>query len=304
MAKNLIDIWNFRILGFGENPVTVGKLIIALVILILGIFVSRIIFRTVGNRLLRRTPLKEPTVQVVQKLFTYLAYLMVVFTALRMVNIPLAAFAFLGGAIAIGVGFGAQHMINNFISGFIIMAERPINIGHIIEVDSVLGQVEEIGARCTRIRTGENIHILVPNSDFLQKNITNWTLSDKKIRTKIVVGVIYGSPVRKVEELLLKAARENDRVLKTPEPFVLFKDFGDNALIFEIYFWIVISQIIERRLIESSMRFRIDDLFREAGLVIAFPQRDVHLDAEKPLELRLSGGQVLLGENFKTDKTG
>jgi potassium efflux system protein len=302
MTKNLLDLWNFKVLGTGENPVTIGKLIIALLILVLGIIVSRIIFRTVGNRLLKRTPLKEPTVQIVQKLFTYLAYLMVVFTALRMVNIPLAAFAFLGGAIAIGVGFGAQNLINNFISGFIMMAERPINIGHLIEVDGVLGLVEEIGARCTRIRTGENIHILVPNSAFLEKNITNWTLSDKKIRTKIVVGVIYGSPVRKAEEPLLKAAGENDRVLKTPEPFVLFNDFGDNALIFEIYFWIVINRIIERRLIESSVRFRIDDLFREAGLVIAFPQRDVHLDTQKPLELRLSGSQVLLSEDAKPDK--
>ena len=107
-----------------------------------------------------------------------------------------------------------------------------------------------------------------------------------------------------MEELLLKAARENDKVLKIPEPFVIFNDFGDNALIFEIYFWIVIRRIIERRLIESSMRFRIDELFREAGIVIAFPQRDVHLDTQKPLELHLSGSQVLLSEDSKTERSG
>jgi len=302
MLKNISEIWDFRVLAIGENPVTVGKLVIALLILVIGIIVSRIVLRAVINRLLNRTPLKGTTVLVIQKMFIYLAYLLVVLMALRMVNIPLGAFAFLGGAIAIGVGFGAQNIINNFISGFIIMMERPINIGSIIEVEGVLGQVEEIGARCTRVRTGENIDILVPNSTFLEKNITNWTLSDQKIRTKIVVGVIYGSPVREVEEFLLKAAKENEKVLKDPEPFVVFNDFGDNALIFEVYFWIVISRIIERRLIESSVRFRIDDLFREADIIIAFPQRDVHLDTQKPLELRFTGGQVLLDKNFKTDK--
>ena len=170
------------------------------------------------------------------------------------------------------------------------MTERPISIGDLIEVDGVLGEVEEIGARCTRIRTGENIHILVPNSTFLERNITNWTLSDKKIRTKVIVGVLYGSPVSKVKELLLRAAKENEKVIQEPEPFVLFADFGDNALIFEIYFWISIRKIIQRRVIESSLRFRIDDLFREAGIVIAFPQMDVHLDSQKPFELRIMEG--------------
>ncbi|MFC1534555.1 mechanosensitive ion channel family protein [Thermodesulfobacteriota bacterium] len=304
MLTNFSNIWNFKIMVVDGNPVTVGKTIIALLILIMGIVITRIFLRIAGTRLLRKTSLKPTTVSIIQKLLAYSAYVLIVFTALRMVNIPLGAFAFLGGAIAIGVGFGAQNIINNFISGFIIMTERPIKIGSIIEVEDVLGQVEEIGARCTRVRTRENIHILVPNSTFLEKNITNWTLSDQKIRTKIVTGVIYGSPVRKVEELLLKAAGENEKVLKDPEPFVVFNDFGDNALIFEVYFWIVISSIIERRLIESSVRFRIDDLFREADIVIAFPQRDVHIDTQKPLELRLTGDQAQLDEYFKTDKIG
>jgi small-conductance mechanosensitive channel len=175
------------------------------------------------------------------------------------------------------------------------MTEKPITIGNLVEIDGVLGEVEDIGARCTRIRTGENIHILVPNSSFLEKNITNWTLSDNKIRTKVVTGVVYGSPVRQVEELLIKAAKENEKVLKSPEPFVVFNDFGDNALVFEVYFWTTIQRIIERRLIESSVRFRVDDLFREAGIVIAFPQRDVHLNTTEPLELRLMEKETVSG---------
>lgn len=280
-------IWDFELWVIDNNAVTVRKLIVALVLLIIGILAAKYILRIIGTRLLSYANLKETTASAVQKILTYTAYLLILLFALRIVNIPIAAFAFLGGAIAIGIGFGAQNLINNFISGFIMMAERPINIGDLIELEGIVGKVEEIGARCTRVRTGENIHILVPNSSFLEKNITNWTLSDRRIRTKVTAGVIYGSPVRKVEELMIRAVMEEKKTLKTPAPFVLFHDFGDNALIFEVYFWITIHQIIERRIIESTIRFRIDDLFREAGIVIAFPQQDVHFDADKPLKIRM-----------------
>jgi small-conductance mechanosensitive channel len=236
---------------------------------------------------LPRTHLKTTTAAAIGKVLNHVAVLLIILLALRWVNIPLTLFAFLGGAVAIGVGFGAQNLINNFISGFIMMAEQPIKIGDLVEVDDHFAVVEEIGARCTRIRTGSNVHILVPNSSFLEKSIINWTLSDRKIRTRVIVGVVYGSPVREVERLLTQAVMENKKVLKAPEPFVLFNDFGDNALIFEIHFWISISRLMERLMIESAIRFRIDDLFRKAGIVIAFPQRDVHLDTQKPLELRI-----------------
>ena len=280
-------IWDYEVWAIDNRPVTVRKLLVSIMILILGLVAANYIIRAVANRFLAYTHLKESTASAVGKMFKYFAYLLIVYIALRIVNIPLEAFAFLGGAIAIGVGFGAQNIINNFISGFIMMAERPISVGDLVDVEGILGRVEDIGARCTQIRTGENIHILVPNSSFLEKNITNWTFSDRKIRTKVVVGVIYGSPVREVERLLLVAVKENKRAHGEPAPFVLFNDFGDNALIFEVYFWISVRAVIERRMIESSLRFRIDELFREAGIVIAFPQRDVHLDAQGPLELRM-----------------
>lgn len=293
MLENFSAIWNFTVLSIDSHSITVGKLVIAIAVFIAGIITVRILNKTIGNRLFNKSRFKETTTSAIQKMFNYFAYLLVLLFALRMLNIPLTAFAFLGGAIAIGVGFGAQNLINNFISGFIIMAEQPIAIGNLIDVDGVLGQVEEIGARCTRIRTGENIHILIPNSIFLEKSITNWTLSDQKIRTKVVAGVIYGSPVKEVERLLLKAVKENDKVLQDIEPFVVFADFGDNALNFEVHFWISIRRIIDRRLIESSIRFRIDALFREAGIVIAFPQRDVHLDTLKPLEFHLINNKTI-----------
>lgn len=280
-------VWSYELWVIDDRPLTVKKVFVALVILVLGIVITKRLVRRLAEKALRRPQIKATTAAAVEKLLLYTSYVMVVLFALRMVNIPLTAFAFFGGAIAIGLGFGAQNLINNFISGFIIMGEQPISIGDLIEVDGLLGQVEEIGARCTRIRTGENIHILVPNSSFLEKNITNWTLSDRRIRAHVTLGVVYGSPVEQVKALLLEICNEFDGVHKTPEPFVLFTDFGDNALIFEIHFWITVKHVIERRIIESRMRFRIDDVFRQAGIVIAFPQRDVHLDTANPLQVKL-----------------
>jgi small-conductance mechanosensitive channel len=280
-------LWEFELWVIDERPVTFKKIVVAICILIIGILFTKYMLRHITNRLSKITHLQATGALAIQKVFSYLAYLLIILFALRMVNIPLEAFAFLGGAIAIGVGFGAQNLINNFISGFIIMGERPINIGDLIEVEGVIGSVTEIGARCTCIRTGENIDILIPNSSFLEKNITNWTLKDHNIRTNITVGVVYGSPVRKVEELLLESVRNQNKILNHPKPFVTFQDFGDNALIFHLYFWIILHRVIERRMIESDVRFRIDELFREANIIFAFPQRDIHLDTLKPLELKM-----------------
>ena len=284
MVKN---IWDLELWVIDDHAVTVKKLVMALIVLIIGFtFVKRIFLFWVRG-LLARVHMKETTTAAVEKIINYFAVFLIILFALRVVNMPLTLFTFLGGAVAIGVGFGAQNLINNFISGFIVMAEQPIKIGDLVEIEGMFAMVEEIGARCTRIRTGGNVQILVPNSSFLEKNIINWTLSDKEVRAQVTVGVIYGSPVREVERLMLQVADEHTRVRKAPKPFVLFNDFGDNALIFDLYFWISMNRIMDRRIIESDIRFHIDKLFREAGIVIAFPQRDVHLDTQKPLEFRL-----------------
>jgi len=287
LTGKVTNIWDLELWVIDEHGVTVKKLVMALIILIIGfIFVKRIFLFWV-RRLLARVHMKETTTAAVEKIINYVVILLIILFALRVVNMPLTLFTFLGGAVAIGVGFGAQNLINNFISGFIVMAEQPIKIGDLVEIEGMFAMVEEIGARCTRIRTGGNVQILVPNSSFLEKNIINWTLSDKEVRAQVTVGVVYGSPVREVERLMLRVADEHTKVKKAPKPFVLFNDFGDNSLIFDLYFWISMNRIMDRRIIESDIRFHIDELFREAGIVIAFPQRDVHLDTQKPLEFRL-----------------
>jgi len=285
--KELSKILNKEVFLIDGKWVRVRQFLMALLVLVFGILLLRIGIRLFKKRVLPRTTLKQNEAIALTKILYYSGILIVFLFSMRMVNLPITAFAFVGGALAIGVGFGAQNLINNFISGFIIMAERPIRLGDLIEIEGNFARVEDIGPRCTRIRTGDNIHILVPNSSFLEKNIVNWTLADPKVRAHVTVGVVYGSPVREVEQLLLQAAGEREKVMRVPEPFVLFRDFGDNALIFSLYFWLNMESLVERLMLESNIRFRIDELFREAGIVIAYPQRDVHIDMARPLELKV-----------------
>lgn len=280
------DVWNFELWVIGDSGVTVRKVVTALAVLILGVLIVKWLIRMLAGRL-KRTRLQASAAAAVEKLLLYTGIVLVILFALHTVNIPLTAFAFLGGAIAIGVGFGAQNLINNFISGFIIMAERPIRINDTIEMDGKVVRVENIGARCTRVKTPENIHILVPNSSFLEKNIVNWTLSDQRIRDQVAVGVAYGSCVTRVAELLLQAADRTELVLKDPEPYVLFDNFGDNALTFLVFYWVVVGGIVEKRKIASDVRYHINELFAEHGVTIAFPQQDVHMDTLRPLQVQL-----------------
>jgi small-conductance mechanosensitive channel len=214
--------------------------------------------------------------------------LLVIIIALITVKIPLTIFAFLGGALAIGVGFGAQNLINNFISGIILLFERPIKVGDIIEVEDTRGRVVTIGGRCSRVRRFDGIDILVPNSSFLEKNVVNWTLTDEVVRLSVSVGVAYGSPTQQVSDLMAGAAEAHEKILKQPQPVVLFEDFGDNALLFTIYFWSEVSPWMDFRIVASELRHEIDKLFAKAGITIAFPQRDVHLDSPTPIQVQIA----------------
>jgi small-conductance mechanosensitive channel len=283
----LREFWNYELTASQEEPITPGKLVSALFIFVIGYALALFVSRALGRRVFARMRLDEGAAQAFQSLAFYLLLVVAFLTALRMVQIPLTAFAVVGGALAIGVGFGSQNVVNNFISGIILLAERPIKIGDLIEVAGVYGNVESIGLRSTRVRTGDNVHIIVPNASFLENNVVNWTHTDRRVRVKITVGIVYGSPTRDAERIIRQVLQEHPAVLASPEPVVLFMDFGDNALIFEMRFWIEMRTIMDRLRVESEVRFRIDDLYREAGIVIAFPQRDVHLDATAPLDIRL-----------------
>lgn len=256
---------------------TVGQVLLALLALVAGLLVVRIIERVVVGRM-SSSEVGPDMMQLVRRLLFYGLMAMVLLAVLAILGIPLTAFAFVSGAIAIGVGFGAQNIINNFISGWILMGERPIRIGDYIELDDVRGRVEAINNRSTRIRRTDGVHLLVPNSFLLETTVVNWTLMDDRSRSSVAVGVAYGSPVRQVHALMVQACQQHPEVLDDPEPEVFFQDFGDSALIFEAYFWLHASSERGRRGVRSDLRFAIDEAFAEHGIVIAFPQRDLHVD--------------------------
>jgi small-conductance mechanosensitive channel len=296
MWERVREIWSYELMKIGTNgTLEVGQLVLVLLVLLVGYFASRLVERLIMRRL-AGTHLRPDAVYALQRITFYVLLLIVGMTAMSLLRIPLTAFAFVSGAIAIGVGFGAQNIINNFISGWILMWEQPVRIDDFVEIDSSSGVVERIGNRSTRIRRVDGVHMLVPNSHMLERTVVNWTLIDRSIRSVVRVGVAYGSPIKKVAELIRQAIADTPDILPDPAPVVVLEDFGDNALVFDAYFWAELSNQRQQRQIRSDVRFRIDELFQENGIVIAFPQRDVHLGGVSPLEVRLVAGEAEEGE--------
>ena len=256
---------------------TSGDLIAVPLIYVVGIWLMKKLAHIATYRL-RASGASADTIHLFKRLFYIIAGAILIVTTLDVMNVPLTAFAFLSGAVAIGVGFGAQNIINNFISGWILMWERPIRIGDFLEVDGARGTVETINTRSTRIRRVDGVHMLIPNSKLLENTVVNWTLIDNLTRTSLRVGVAYGSDCKLVARLIEQATVAQDDILNEPAAVVIFDDFGDNALMFETFFWVNATKERDLRQIRSRVRFTIDELFAQHNVVIAFPQRDVHLD--------------------------
>lgn len=287
VADALSGVWRRELFAFDDYPITVGKLAGALLVFLVGILLSRWFARVLAALIRRRSALDEGALSAIQSLVFYFLIALFFLIALRSVNIPLTVFTVAGGALAIGIGFGSQTIINNFVSGLILMAERPIKVGDLVVLDGASGRVERIGPRSTRIRTFDNVHLIVPNSKLLENNVINWTLSDDVIRTRITVGVAYGSPTREVERLLREQIAAQPDILPHPPPVILFEDFAADALLFQADFWVKLSPLLDQRVLRSDLRHGIDQSFREHGISIAFPQRDVHLDAARPIPVRV-----------------
>ena len=277
--ENISAFFSYTLFTFNEQTFTVGQILLLPVLFFLAYFAIKKSSSFFLHRLSKRG-LDPDLVLLFQRLYFIVALLLLVFTTLAILNVPLGAFAFVSGAVAIGVGFGAQNIINNFISGWILMWEKPIRLGDFLEIGDVKGTVETINTRSTRIRRTDGVHLLIPNSHLLENMVVNWTLVDRLTRCIVRVGVAYGSPVKQVSELIQQAAETHELVLGDPEPLVIFDDFGDSALIFDVYFWIETGGEKDLRVIKSDIRFKIDELFAANDIVISFPQRDVHLDGE------------------------
>ncbi|MBT4162873.1 MAG: mechanosensitive ion channel [Gammaproteobacteria bacterium] len=278
--KTILETIVFSAAGY---EISMGQLILIPLVLLVGyLFLGWVVQKTTTT--LTAHDVNPDLVQIVRRAIFVVGVIILVITVLDLINVPLTAFAFVSGAVAIGVGFGAQNIINNFISGWILIWERPIRIDDYIELGGTIGTVEQINTRSTRVRRVDGVHILVPNSKLLEETVVNWTLVDNLLRNIVRVGVQYGSDVEKVRELMTATAESHSLVLDDPNPEVIFDDFGDNALIFDLYFWVHSSGERGGRQIRSDIRFSLDKAFQEAGIVIAFPQRDIHLDGAIRIE--------------------
>lgn len=296
-GEAMSTIWNATLFNAGDTAIKLNQIIIALLTAIIGLWLAKLLTGIISARLVRVSKVSETVAYTFGKVIYYVAAAVVLLIAMQVAGIPTTVFTVLGGALAIGVGFGAQNLFNNLISGIIILTEKPIRRHDIVEIDGMEGKVAEIGNRRTRIRRSDGVDVLVPNATFLETNVINWTLHDAHIRGKVGIGVAYGSPVKQVRELMLQVAKAHEKVENTPEPVVLFTEFGDNSLNFLMYFWTQVQSPMDRNRLESDLRFAIDEFFHEHGITIAFPQRDVHLDTLKPLEVRVLPGQAGIHRN-------
>ncbi len=232
--------------------------------------------RFLFNRFLVNSGLDRALQYAIAQIISNAVLVVGVLIVLENTGIHLGALAVFAGAVGVGVGFGLQNIASNFISGLVILAERPITIGDRVEVAGITGQVQQIRARSTVIRTNDNITMIVPNTKFIDSPVTNWTYGDPRVRFRIPVGVAYGSDIAKVREALLAAGRENPNTLKEPAPSIFLEKFGDNSIDFELVVWSSEMSARPSRY-RSDLNFAIERKFRESGIEIAFPQRDLHI---------------------------
>lgn len=261
------------------------KIIVALVVLFLSFFIARYIKKILDEKVFYKLRLERGLKQTLSTLTRYVIIGISALIGLSIAGIPLRSLAFFAGAFGIGIGFGMQNIISNFVSGIILLFERPMRVGDIITLeDGTLGTIEKISARSTTLNTPDEVTITVPNSKFIESRITNWTNPSARMRGSVKVGVAYGSDTALVKKCLLEVARQNPNVRTYPEPFVRFAEFGDSALRFELYFWA--DDPGKRWFIMSELNFAIDEVFKKNRIEIAFPQRDIHIRSVAPFSFR------------------
>ena len=275
------------------RSVTVGKSVGAIGILVLGFFLVSMAIRASVGLAERRLGLKSSAATIIRRWLTVIATGTLIILSFNLVQIPLSVFAFLGGALAIGVGFGTQNLLKNLISGVMLLVERPIRIGDLVEIDNVRGRVTSIGIRFSTIHNSDGIDTLIPNSELVERKLTNWTFSNPDVRREIRVGVAYGSDPAQVKSLMQAAAKEHESVMHSPEPVVILDDLGDSALIFTLRYWIRIGAGTDGRQVDSDLRCEMLEKFKIAGIDVPFPQRDIRLSASAPLPVSVVDRQGL-----------
>lgn len=292
-------LWNFELFAVEdssvvdgkavtvERGVTVGKSVGALLLFVIGYWLAARLVRFVERRAVAagRDAARAKTIRRWALAVVAVGLLLL---TLNVVRIPITVFAFLGGALAIGVGFGTQTIIRNFISGMILLMERRVQVGDTIEIDGVTGTVTSVDLRSTTVAGADGLETIVPNSMLLEHKVTNWTLTSRSVRRSVSVGVAYGTPMRQAAELIEATAKRHGNVLADPAPFVVFEDFGDSAQVLTLYFWVELRPQVSALRVASDLRFMLEKQLAEAGISIAFPQRELRVDTSRALRVEVA----------------
>jgi small-conductance mechanosensitive channel len=270
--------WELQ-LAYGSLAISLGDVLTFALTLWVAWALARLLRFALEGDVLTNFEIRRGVAYAVARTAQYVVLLLGFFAAAAAASIDINRFAVLAGAFGVGIGFGLQNIVNNFVSGLILLYERPIQVGDSIEVGGVFGDVSRIGVRASTVRTWEGAEVIVPNATLISERVTNWTLSDRARRVDLPVGVAYGSNPHAVIELLLRCAREHRAVLAQPEPAALLLGFGDSALAFELRFWTYLDGFLP---VTSEIALAVHDALAAAGIAIPFPQRDLHLRSVTP----------------------
>jgi potassium efflux system protein len=283
-----VELWSYSRVVDGTPqavPITLGNIAVSMIVIAVTIIAVRNLPGLFEMILLNRLPMNPGARYAYSTITRYTLTAIGIVIALNTMGLRWSNLQWLVAALGVGLGFGLQEIVANFVSGLIVLFERPFAVGDTVTVGDIHGTVTRIQIRATTILDWDRKELIVPNKEFITGRLINWSLSDSIIRIKIPVGIAYGSNTDLAQQLLLKTARENSLVLNSPEPQAVFLGFGDNTLNFELR--VFIKSIDTWIPMLHDMNMTIDKSFRQAGITIAFPQRDVHLDASSPLEVRV-----------------
>jgi small-conductance mechanosensitive channel len=275
LGQTSFDV-NINPVGDGTNSIMISELMWAIMTLIGAHILSSLVIHVILDRYYSINQIEEGAQYALNTLLRYFIYMIAAIIAIQQLGFDAnAIWGALAGA-AIVVGLGIQQVLNDFASGILLLFERSIVVGNVIQVDGIIGKVSRIGIRASIIKTREDTNLIIPNSHLVSNNVVNWNFGRARVKFAIPVGVAYGSDTKQVESILLQSLEGNKSVLLKPAPFVWFKSFDDSSLLFEVHYWS--TYLMQEDNVKSAIRFEIDKLFREAGIEIPFPQRVVHLE--------------------------
>ncbi len=273
------ELFTTNLFSLGESNITLGTILY----FIIGFILLNYLARRFKNLLVNQILVKANMDKSARNSIGLISRVMVMFIGsifiIQSAGIDMSSLSLLAGALGVGIGFGLQNITDNFISGIIILFEKPIKVGDRIVVGNTEGDVINISVRATTILTNENVSIIVPNSEFISSRVINWSHNDRNIRFDIPVGVSYQENPEEVREVLMNVAEENEHVLKKPAPHVFFDEFGDSSLNFTLAIW-TSSHTDKPRRLKTELYFSIFEKFKEKGIEIPFPQRDVHIKSQ------------------------